>query len=692
MFLLFYCVVYIIVLHIFTTIHMLCVKKIFHFCLLNEKKYIPLQPNIEINRCITKKLFIMKKTLLFVMAAMISVAINAQTIFSEDFNSVPVNSQTGLGAVPEGWTTYADDLINTSELPGFSQSWDVAQFSRTDNKVISVSYTEPEGNACDRWLITPKILVPDSGYYLNFKSIGYTDQWPETMEVKVSVAGVEKENFTDTLFARANVYAEEKEYMLNLDKFVGDSINIAFINRGDGIYLILDDIKVFVAPKNEITLTGLDIPRIVEQGNTFSVKGTIVNKGVAPLTSFDVTYSIDGAENVATYTVTGLNIAYGQTTNFTHDLPVSIATLGGHEIEVIVSNPSGVLDTESDNTMAKVITIYNATTPRKVFFEQFTTARCPNCPPAHEYLEQFVPNFENVIWMSHHAGYYTDLLTIDESEEMCDMFNDGGSTFAPAAMLDRTQYPGNPGPAMSVGEVTPQSLQAASEVPAFVTVDITNVTFDSETRELSATVSGTVVSDISGYNDPRVGFYIKEDNVKINQAQSGSNLGKNYVHNHSIRASVSDVWGDAGIITNTAAEGTFTKTYTYTVPETVKETDLYMIAFVAEYNADVNYRTILNANEVKLTDVVEIDPTSIEEASDVAFAIYPNPATDYAMISSNATIKEVAIINTLGQVVATFTANAENVQINTQDLAKGVYMVSITTAEGSAVKKLTVVK
>ena len=124
------------------------------------------------------------------------------------------------------------------------------------------------------------------------------------------------------------------------------------------------------------------------------------------------------------------------------------------------------------------------------------------------------------------------------------------------------------------------------------------------------------------------------------------------------------------------------------VPETVKATDLFMIAFVAEYNADVNARTILNANEVKLTDVVEIDPTSIEEATDVAFSVYPNPATDYAMISSNATIKEVAIINTVGQTVATFTVNAENVQINTQDLVKGVYMVSITTTEGSAVKSV----
>ncbi|MBR4301502.1 MAG: T9SS type A sorting domain-containing protein, partial [Bacteroidales bacterium] len=67
-------------------------------------------------------------------------------------------------------------------------------------------------------------------------------------------------------------------------------------------------------------------------------------------------------------------------------------------------------------------------------------------------------------------------------------------------------------------------------------------------------------------------------------------------------------------------------------------------------------------------------------------------ATDYAMVSSNAVITEVTIINTLGQTIATIPANAENVQINTQDLAKGIYMISITTAEGKAVKKLTVTK
>ena len=69
----------------------------------------------------------MKKTLLFVMAAIVSVAINAQTIFSEDFNNVATDPETYVGAIPEGWTTYGDNLTNYYQ--GFSQSWDVYNFS-----------------------------------------------------------------------------------------------------------------------------------------------------------------------------------------------------------------------------------------------------------------------------------------------------------------------------------------------------------------------------------------------------------------------------------------------------------------------------------------------------------------------------------------------------------------------------------
>ena len=160
----------------------------------------------------------------------------------------------------------------------------------------------------------------------------------------------------------------------------------------------------------------------------FDVKGTVVNKGAAALTSFDVTYNINGGENVATYTVSNINLAYGQTYMFTHNIPASVATNSLSQIQVIVSNPNGVIDSIADNSGSKSIIIYDNSTQRTVLFEQFTTAKCPNCPPAHTYLDGIIePREENIVWMAHHAGYYTDNLTIPENEAMLVFYNSNGT-------------------------------------------------------------------------------------------------------------------------------------------------------------------------------------------------------------------------------------------------------------------------
>ena len=631
----------------------------------------------------------MKKVILFVMAAIVSVTINAQTIFSEDFEGVTVTNN--VGSVPEGWTTYADNLVNTTQLPALSQSWDIYDFGSSGKMAISISWTEPEGSMCDRWLVTPAIPISDSGMYLNFQAIGYTDgTYAEKMEVKISTTNNSKESFTTSLLNLPAVPAGLSDYLVDLSAYVGQTVYISFINKGDGYYLILDNISILRPIQNEIEMSSVNTPAYARVGADFDVKGVVVNKGAAALTSFDVTYSVDGGDNVATYTVSGINVPYNGTYTFTHNVPANIAAEGAHEILVTVSNPNGVEDDATNNAASKTITIYENGTQRTVLFEQFTTGKCPNCPPAHEYLAEMLNGKDNVIWMSHHAGYYTDSLTIPENEEMLVFYNDGGGTYAPTAMIDRTHFPetGEPGPVMSA-YVEEAFLDNQISVPSFVTVEITDVTFNSQTRELSATVSGTVVSDISAYNSPRVSLYVKEDNIKMNQ----SGAGTNYIHNNSMRDAISNVWGDENVITSTTTGSTFSKTYTYTVPTTMKAQDLYLVAFVTEYNNNVNARSVLNATQAKLSEVAPFDPNSINTAvADVALSMYPNPATDYVMVSSNYVINEIAVINALGQTVATYSGNAENVQINTQDLAKGVYMISIKTAEGSAVKKLTVVK
>ncbi len=188
-------------------------------------------------------------------------------------------------------------------------------------------------------------------------------------------------------------------------------------------------------PQNEIEIIDITMSPYGVPATNLNVTGIVMSNGVS-LTSFDVTYKVDGGEFVATYNQT-CNIGMGGTANFTHNIPVNFTEDGTYVITVFVSNPNGELDNEDDNTMTHQVIVNSNSTPRKVLLEHFTTGQCPNCPAATTNIANWTATRPDIIWISHHAGYYTDPMTVPENTELLVFYNDGGSTYAPATMLDR---------------------------------------------------------------------------------------------------------------------------------------------------------------------------------------------------------------------------------------------------------------
>lgn len=89
---------------------------------------------------------------------------------------------------------------------------------------------------------------------------------------------------------------------------------------------------------------------------------------------------------------------------------------------------------------------------------------------------------------------------------------------------------------------------------------------------------------------------------------------------------------------------------------------------------------------------------SVEENNAIAdLSIYPVPATDIMNISFNNTVAErveINVVNTVGQVVRTLDLGVVSgqrlVQLNVNDLAKGIYAIQITNGRNSTVKQVTV--
>lgn len=636
----------------------------------------------------------MKKTLLFLAAALtFSMAAKAQTVFSENFDEV--STPGGVGVIPDSWTLYEDSLVNYTGSPyGYmNNSWCVINFSGATPAAVSCSYTVPEGTDCDRWLITPSITIPSTGYSLFFDTYGYNPNYPEKLYVKVSTTGTNKSDFTTTLadivIDGTNYPAGWNSILLNLDQFAGQSIHIAFVNHGDGLYNIVDNIAVKVVPANGISAAGATAPAWTSQGGLCNVALTVLNEGSSNLTSFDVTFNVNnGTEQ--TLNVTGINVA--PFSYYTYTFPAQVLDLGVATINMTVSNPNNSTDVDpSDNSASCQTTVYdpNTMTQRNTVLEHFTTARCPNCPSGHERLEAAIQGREDrVIWIAHHVGYYTDAMTITESEQMMDFFNDGGSTYAPASMLDRDRSNAtaeDPGPVFfpdnTVGDVITNALSA----PAFVNVNLSDVNYDVSNRQLSVTVSGNFVADMT-FDSPRLSLYIMEDNIMGTQ----SGASGQYQHNHVIRGCITDVWGDATAITNTTAGSTFSKTYTYTLPSTWKASDCWLAAFVSNYTTDVNSRQIANGTKSGYLTNVAIDDV---ENPTVSVKTYPNPTTEMAFVETEGVIRSYEMVDAMGRkVMGQENLNADVLELNVSNLTSGIYFITVVTDHGTATQRLNVVK
>lgn len=635
----------------------------------------------------------MKKVLLAVVAICMAATMSAQTLLNEGFNG---------SSVPSGWTMFNDS--NTPYYTDFqSSAWAMmASMGNPAPCIATTSYFTPAATA-DRWLITPAITIPATGYVLSFEASSANASYLESMQVKVcTTTPTARTDFNATpIFSNTALPVGFTEYTVDLSAYAGQTIYIAFIdNANDMLAMFLDNIKVQVPPTEEMQLTSVSFPRYAGINTNVSVSGVIKNKGTQALTSFDLQYVVNGTDTVSE-TLTGLNVAYNASYTFTATTPINLPTEGTCNVQVIVSNPNGVADDASDNVLSGSFVFYDATNAvtRTSLIEQFTGNQCGYCPGGHDRIAAAVEGRTDYIWMVHHAGYNTDALSNASSSALTFFYNDN-STYAPAVMFDRSYLSAeDPGPVMSVPATAgiTSYLDEATSAPCFLTLALNNVNFNESSRAVTGTVAGHFTSNIYSANT-RLAVYVVEDSIVLTQADYTNGTQPLYIHMHTARTTITNQWGDA---ITPDANGDFTYNISYTLPAMTTITGGHhvnkawhtrLVALVYNYDAtNANNCAVMNAATCpKFTATsVGID----EVASNVELNVYPNPATNFVVLNANNNINTVTVVNTLGQTIYTNNAvNAESFQLNTQNYASGMYIVTIKTDNGISTKRFSVVK
>ena len=632
----------------------------------------------------------MKKTLLVLAAVLMASTMTAQTLWSEDFSQ----------GIPSTWTMFDDGYVAHHENMR-SGAWCISTtYGNPAPGVVSCSWFDPQGaGVADRWLITDSFMVPDSGYVFALEAACYEASFPDGFMVKVSTTNRDsRDAFLTTIINIPAATNSFTEYRGLLDEFVGQTIYVAVIqNSNDMNFLVADNFKVYKPAQNEVALLGLSMPSFIATGSNTPVNGVVKNLGSQPLTSFDVTYNVNGGADVAVYSVTGINVPYGSTYNFSHNVPFSETAPGNYTITMTVSNPNGVEDpSPADNTQSVATSVYDpsAVVARTSILEQFTGARCGYCPGGHDRIKQALQGTTNTIWAVHHAGFGDDALTCPANQQYTFFYNAGGSTYAPAMMVDRFHGDANePGPVTSVYSSVPSIQQYVSDVnsaPCFLTLNLDGITYNADNRSFGGTVTGHFTSPIYNANT-RLTLMVAEDSNLMDQidySTGSSQTLRNYMHFNAVRATLTDIWGDA---ISVDANGDFTYNVSATLPNNLKAWRCRVIAIVSDRNAsDANACAVMQA---ATTANLNAPYVGISEANEVSLNAYPNPATDYLTIEAGSNINEISIYNAMGQkVYANNNVNGELFVVDTKDMASGMYMVIIRTDKGVASQRISVVR
>jgi len=504
------------------------------------------------------------------------------------------------------------------------------------------------------------------------------------------------------------------------------SVKVRFVMSSDGSITFegfgVDDINIAPPASEDVELTSVNLTTTMVATSPITISGTITNRGSNVLNTVEINWTADGGTTINRDTLTGLGLANGASTSFSHQTawnatPSPTTVL----VEVEAVEPNGVADPLPSNNdiNTTVLAVLGNTVQKNAVFEQFTTAGCQFCPDGAWVAQQMETNYANVYTTSVHSCFGQDQMTNTEASQLCSTL---GNNSAPTGMVDRTLFDGEATVAFGRGNGFPNwststwATRSLANSQAGSAVDVlVSGAFTPGTRNLSVNVDASLV-DYVFPGSMNVGLMIIEDSVTGSGAgwdqsnaynnQAGhpfAGLGNpitNYIHKRVLRDILPGTWGAGSVIpSNYALNTSYSNNFSTTIPTSWDESQIYVIAFVAYFGGSnpANYQ-ILNAERVKMNNLVTgIEDFAKDEAS---LKVFPNPTANLTNLSFNLSeSKRVSlevvditgkrlIQEEMGQMVQ----GNQFIELDVANLAEGFYFLNLRLGEEVITKKISIVR
>lgn len=365
-------------------------------------------------------------------------------------------------------------------------------------------------------------------------------------------------------------------------------------------------------PKYDLVLKSIEPQSVfvIDKG-TLNVSATVKNLATVTITGFDAVCKIDGIDETCTAHI-DTAIAYNEekTVSFTIRPTITSAVPEKHQITVTLDNLTEGQDEDmDDNTQVDSFEVVSHDFTRNVVLEEFTTENCVNCPRVAGYIEDMYTEStykDHVFQVEHHQGYYTDWLSQTFDSDYLWFYNDGGSTYAPAVMLDRSLLASESTPVFFPSSEDMLKAYANNRLsePSFVSVKLT-AQLDTTTNQLYIQATGERSKESFTVNPARITIFLAEDSIK---AVSQSGASGTFFHRH-VGRKVNAVWGDE----LTWNGNDYSYDCTMKVESYFVKKNLELVAFVSDYDAeDATKCEIANSAHLVYSDFETMNTDGIQ--------------------------------------------------------------------------------
>ena len=308
----------------------------------------------------------MKKTLLFVLALLLSTAMFAQnraSLLHETFDGTDM---------PEGWTING---LGTS-------NWSIVHSNKAggDANELKINYY-PSFDGISRVVMTPVNLTDVESVVVSFKH--YLDNFSGAHNIGIATSSdgsTWNTGWSQTYNSTGGGSVSElistpdmgKENVYFCIYYEGYSYNI-----NDWYF---DDIEIFTQENLDLKLVSIDVPNIVNAGVT-EVPFTVQNMGATTVEQFTietVDISADYCGTTAPQTFE-TNLAPFEIAQFTLQISFDLNP-GTYDIPIDITDVNGTVDDDTNNNgMDKTFNVSAGIAQRIPMIEHFSSSTCPPC-------------------------------------------------------------------------------------------------------------------------------------------------------------------------------------------------------------------------------------------------------------------------------------------------------------------------